>query len=129
MNRAVVAIGSNVDPERHVAAALARLAAGLTVRARSALVRTRPVGPPDRPEYLNGAVLVETAMGRAALKAYLRGVEADLGRTRTADRYAPRTIDLDIVVWNGEVVDDDVRVRPYLRAAVREVWPDLPLAP
>jgi len=125
-NRAVVALGSNIDPARHVPAALQALRNRCRVLAESDVVRTRPIGgPAGQDDHWNTAVLIETNLDRAPLKAWLRQVEADLGRVRGPDKFAPRTIDLDIVVWNGEVVDDDVNARDFLRDAVRQLLPEL----
>ena len=57
----------------------------------------------------------------------LRELETQVGRVRAVHRDEPRRIDLDIAVWNGEVVDPDVHERAFLRAAVLDVLPDLPL--
>ena len=127
MNQAVVAIGSNIEPERNIPAAIEQLEAVMSVLGESRFLHTEPVGPPGQPEFVNGVVLVETPLDCAGLKSLLRGVESQLGRIRTADRYAPRPIDLDIVVWNGRIVDDDVRERDFLRLAIREVLPALQL--
>jgi 2-amino-4-hydroxy-6-hydroxymethyldihydropteridine diphosphokinase len=64
-------------------------------------------------------------MGREELKSWLRELERELGRIRKSDRYDPRTIDLDIVVWGGEIMDEDVYEREFLRAAILEVCPGL----
>jgi GTP cyclohydrolase IA len=102
MNRAVVAIGSNIDPERNVPVALARLGAlpSLRILDTSGLYRAKAVGTRG-PDFLNAAVLVETDLEPAALRVELRAVESGLGRVRTADRNAPRTIDLDLVLFEG----------------------------
>ena len=127
MNRAVIGIGSNIEPERNVAAAVDRIAADHELLARSRFVMTKPVGPPGQAEFLNGAILIRTGLSRSELRAYLRRVEKDSGRVRTSDRYAPRPIDLDILVFNGRITDRDVRTREFLRSAVRELCPDLAL--
>lgn len=127
MNRAVIAIGSNIEPERHVQAALDRLAAGQKLLAKSRFRRTDPIDRPDQPQFLNGVALIETSLDRRGLKQWLREVEADLGRVRSEDKFAPRTIDLDIVVFNEGIVDPLVYERGFLREAVAEVCPTLPL--
>ena len=93
--------------------------------AESPFVRTRPVGCVDQPDFTNGALLVETAADRERLRSDLKGIEALLGRQRGDNRYGPRTIDLDIVVWNGRIVDPDFYTREFLRQAVMAVLPDL----
>ena len=124
MNRVVIGVGSNIEPQKHIAAARERIARDHRLLAESRFVETRPIGGPAQPNFSNGALLIETTMSREALKIWLETVEADLGRVRGANRYDPRTIDLDIVVWNGEIVDPDVYERRFLREAVLEVWPD-----
>jgi 2-amino-4-hydroxy-6-hydroxymethyldihydropteridine diphosphokinase len=60
-------------------------------------------------------------LDRDAFAAYLRLMEDRLGRVRTANKFGPRTIDLDIVVWNGEIVNADYSERDFVRDAVREL--------
>lgn len=125
MNRVVIGVGSNIDPEVHIGAAKERIVGRHRLVASSGLVETEPIGYAEQANYLNGAWLIETAMSRRELKRWLREVEADLGRTHEGDPYGPRTIDLDIVVWNGVVVDPDVYERDFLREAVLAVCPEL----
>ncbi len=125
MNRAVIGLGSNIEPEKHVELAVERIEARHRLLARSRFRWTKPIGIADQANFLNGAVLIETDLARDKLEAWLKGVEADLGRVRTGDKYGPRTLDLDLVVWNGQVVDEDVRQRDFLRSSVREVLPEL----
>lgn len=130
-HRAIVGVGSNLDPDRHVALARATLAAERTLLAESRWVRTAALGPadaegrptlrPEQPEYLNGAFLIETSDDEATLRSYLRDLEARLGRRRSGDKYAARTIDLDLAAWDGEIVDPDVERRDFLRSAVAEL--------
>ncbi len=129
VNRAVIAIGSNIHPRKNLALALAELAAHHTLLAKSRFVRTKPVGGARGANFLNGAVLIETNLDRRALRAWLRGLESQLGRARSPDKNAPRTIDLDIVIWNGRIVHEDVRTRPFVAKAVQEVLPELKVKP
>lgn len=123
MNRAVLSVGSNIQPERNVKRALALLKRDGILRAASRFVRTAPIGVLDQPDFLNGAALVETELERVALKRRLREMEERLGRRREGPRCGPRPIDLDIVVWNGRVVDRDYYERDFVRHAVLEVLP------
>ena len=125
MNRAVVGIGSNIEPQRNVDAACALLSDEQKVLACSSLTSTAPIGDTHQPDFLNGAVLVETTLARPGFEAYLKSVETRLGRVRGPNRNGPRTIDLDLVAWNGTVVSDDYRTRPFLREAVHQVDPAL----
>ncbi len=87
----------------------------------STLVKTSPIGIEDQPDFVNGAVKVETSLDQVSLKSWLKSVEDRLGRDRTLAKFGPRTMDLDIVVWNGEVVDDDYYTRDFLRNSVAEL--------
>ena len=104
-----------------------RIAERHLIVAESPLVETSPVGYVHQPDFTNGALLLETRVDRQRLRADLKAIEALLGRQPGEDRDGPRTIDLDIVVWNGEVIDQDLYTRAYLREAVLAVWPDLKL--
>ncbi|MBD3392952.1 MAG: 2-amino-4-hydroxy-6-hydroxymethyldihydropteridine diphosphokinase [Chitinivibrionales bacterium] len=123
MNRAIIGIGSNIDPEKNIGSAREALRADprVSIVSISQFVTTKPVGDPDQPDFLNGAAMVETGLSIHDLKALLRGMEDRLGRIRTDNRYAPRTIDLDIVVWNGTILDNDYYTRTFLRDAVSEL--------
>ena len=107
MNRYVIALGSNQRHARHgspaaiLRAALAELAAqGVAVEAASPVLRSRPIGPSLR-EYANGAAVVETAMEPLELLDLLQSIERAFGRRRQGQRWRSRTLDLDIVLWDG----------------------------
>ena len=71
----------------------------------SQFIETEPVGETEQPPFVNGVFLIETTLSAEQLKERLRAIEEQLGRTQ---RIGPRTIDLDIVIWNNKVVDPDV---------------------
>ena len=125
MNRVVIGVGSNIEPESNIPAARDRVRARFRLLAESAFITTTPLGTVDQPDFRNGAWLIETELDAPALKEMLTGIETDLGRIRTDDPNAPRTIDLDIVIWNDEVTDTDYYERDFLRDAVHEVLPGL----
>ncbi len=125
MNRVVIGAGSNIRPRENLEAARRALAEAHTLLAVSRFEVTAPIGPPGQPDYLNCAFFIETPLDREALKRWLRELETRQGRQRGADRYAPRTLDLDIIVWNGEIVDADFYSRDFLRRAVLEAAPEL----
>jgi dihydroneopterin aldolase/2-amino-4-hydroxy-6-hydroxymethyldihydropteridine diphosphokinase len=105
-NRAFISLGSNIEPEQNLTRAVRRLAERSRLLAASPVYDTRPVGTTDQPNFLNAAVLLETALSAADLKAQvLQAIEADLGRVRTEDKNAPRTIDLDISLFNDQVLE------------------------
>jgi 2-amino-4-hydroxy-6-hydroxymethyldihydropteridine diphosphokinase len=119
--RCFVAMGSNLgDREETLRHALERLAAtpGIALVAVSRLFETAPVGPPQ-PAYLNAAVELETALSARALLACLLAVESEAGRTRGAERFGPRTLDLDLLLFGGETIDEPGLVVPHPRLAER----------
>lgn len=128
MNQVIIAVGSNIEPWDHTARARALLAAEFELMRESRFIKTEPIGNPDQPDYVNGVLLIQTNLLPEQLKARLRTIEHTLGRRPSRNKRAPRTIDLDIVVWNHEVVDPDVYEREFLKTAVAEVCPDLVLS-
>lgn len=124
MNEVVIALGSNIDPETNVARALTLLEQKTPILKHSQWVRTTPIGIIDQADFLNGAVLVRTDESLETLDAVLKEIEDVMGRDRTLPKFGPRVIDLDIVVWNREIVDEDYHQREFLRQSVREVVPD-----
>ena len=123
--RAVLALGSNLgDRGATVLEAVRQLALvdGVEVIAASALIQTvavTPRGPdPDAPDYLNGVVIVETSLTPEALLDAANAIEADLGRVR-AERWADRTIDIDIIDFAGQTRSSQHLTLPHPRAAER----------
>lgn len=106
VNRVFLSLGSNIDKERNLPAAVALLRQWTTVLAVSSAYETPPKGLTTQPSFLNAAVLIETPLNAEQIKeALIERVEQALGRERTADKNAPRTIDLDISLFNDEVFD------------------------
>jgi 2-amino-4-hydroxy-6-hydroxymethyldihydropteridine diphosphokinase len=100
---AYVGIGSNVRPEEHVPAAVRRLAAEFRVLAVSAPYETDPVGTQRGGPFWNLALALETDLTPSRLRRELRAIEDALGREREADRNAPRTLDLDLLLLGDRV--------------------------
>jgi len=117
----IVGIGSNINPEPNIAAALYFLRQEQEFVSVSSLIKTSPIGIPDQPDFLNGAAKILTTMEIADFKSYLKNIEDRLKRDRKAPKYGPRTIDLDIVIWDGEIIDPDYFCRDFLKTAVDEI--------
>jgi 2-amino-4-hydroxy-6-hydroxymethyldihydropteridine diphosphokinase len=120
---AFVGIGSNLgEPERQIAAALDQLAAeeGVEVVAVSRLLETEPVGYRDQPNFLNGAAQLETELPPPELLERLLAIETRLGRVRgEGPRFGPRTIDLDLLLYGDETIDEPGLTVPHPRLAER----------
>jgi 2-amino-4-hydroxy-6-hydroxymethyldihydropteridine diphosphokinase len=117
MADAFVGIGANLgDRESQLKSALELLAAedGIEVVAVSALRETEPVGPVEQPRFLNGAVRLSTELSPLELLERLLAIEQRLGRVRK-ERYGPRTIDLDLLVYGDEVVEEPGLTVPHPR--------------
>ncbi len=125
MNRIVIGLGSNIDAESNIEKARTILKTEHSFLKESRFITTSPVGFTDQPDFVNGAFLIESDLDFDQMKVYLREVESRLHRVRSENKYGPRTIDLDIVVWNGRIVDDDYYTRDFLKNAVHEILPDL----
>ncbi len=135
---AFVALGSNLnDPRRQVEAGFAALA-GLpdtVCRARSSLYATVPVGYADQPDFINAVAALETALAARALLDALLEMERRHGRNRTFPN-APRTLDLDLLLYDGQVIDEPGLVVPHPRMHQRafvlvplaEIAPDAVIA-
>jgi 2-amino-4-hydroxy-6-hydroxymethyldihydropteridine diphosphokinase len=121
LNEVVIGVGSNIDPGKNIKIAEQNIGANHKLIKRSSFIETEPIGYKEQDNFLNGAFLIETEMGLSELKSWLKDLEKQLGRTKTENRYGPRTIDLDIIVWNGKVVDDEVYEREFLLDSVREL--------
>lgn len=120
-NVAIISIGSNIDAEKNIARMLKILGNEVEIQKISTLVKTKPIGIENQPDYTNGAVKIETNRNRKELKRLLKAIEDQLGRDRSAPKFGPRTMDLDIMVWNGEIVDEDYYERDFLQKCVAEV--------
>jgi 2-amino-4-hydroxy-6-hydroxymethyldihydropteridine diphosphokinase len=118
MTRAYVGLGSNMgDRERMLWSAVHMLAFSpeVEVVAVSSIRETDPVGFADQPRFLNAAVALDTELEPRALLELLMAVERELGRTRDGPRFGPRTIDLDLLLYGDEVVDEPGLTVPHPR--------------
>ena len=123
----VIGLGSNIDPEANLEQAVQELKSRFKVSKRSQWTRTKPIGIQDQPDFYNGALLMETELEQQSLKKELKRIEDILGRDRSLPKFGPRTIDLDILIWNKKVVDEDYYERDFLRKGVEEIISDLEL--
>ena len=112
MTRAYVGVGANLgDREATIRAAIDALPGIVGV---SELRETDPVGIVDQPAFLNGAVALETKLAPRDLLDALLAVERDLGRERR-ERWGPRTIDLDLLLYGDETIDEPGLTVPHPR--------------
>lgn len=125
MNSAIIGVGSNIDAKANIEKAQGIISRDQELKKSSAFLKTKPVDIEGQPDFLNGAFYIETALDMDGLKGYLLGVETSLGRPSVEERTGPRTIDLDIIVFNGRVVSNDFELYDFVREAVLELSPEL----
>jgi 2-amino-4-hydroxy-6-hydroxymethyldihydropteridine diphosphokinase len=130
---ALISLGSNVQPERHLCLAAARLVDIGDVAATSTVYQNPALGRPEQPDYLNAAAVVHTSLPLPEIRRQLRQIEAELGRIRSADKFAMRTIDLDLSFLGEGLIeaprirlaDPEVLRHAHLAIPLAEVAPDL----
>ena len=131
---AFVAVGSNIAPREHIPKALDLLRTYVRVTSASTFYSTPSLGRPELPEYRNGVLKIETCHKPFTLKFdVMRPIEDKLGRVRSGDRYAPRTIDLDVILYGEQVVDEEgllipdpgIWERPFVAVPLLELAPEL----
>ena len=122
LNNAIILLGSNIDPEKNIFSALDLLG---KVKNQSRIWKTESFGTKG-PDFLNMAVEIETEMDCDQLKkTMIDCIEQTLDRVRTDDKNAPRTIDLDTIIFNGEVVDEDIWHKAFVAIPISDLTPSL----
>ena len=119
--RAVLSVGSNLGDRLGTLQGCVQAIGALPdtdVLARSPVYETAPVGGPAQPDYLNAVLIIDTGLAPRALLTATQRIEADFGRVR-AERYGPRTLDIDIISYDEEVSGDPVLTLPHPRARER----------
>ncbi len=135
MSIAYLSLGSNIEPLVHLPAAIHHLKKHFSVQHIAPVYETPPVGFQDQPAFLNTAVCLETDLTPVNVKTILREIEAELKRVRDPHNPSgPRTIDLDIVLWNDEIFDygakpwhipdQDIVRQIYIARPLADIAPD-----
>ncbi|EKM5759957.1 2-amino-4-hydroxy-6-hydroxymethyldihydropteridine diphosphokinase [Cronobacter turicensis] len=136
MTLAFIALGSNLaEPLSQVNNALAALARipHSRIVTTSSFYRTPPLGPQDQPDYLNAAVALETTLSAEALLDNTQRIELEQGRVRKAERWGPRTLDLDIMLFGDATINTerltvphyDMKNRAFMLLPLSEIAPAL----
>lgn len=138
LQRVYIGLGSNLgQPEAQLQIAINALSAlpDSTLVALSSLYATQPLGPADQPDYLNAVVALDTRLQPLELLDCLQQIEQQQGRQRKAERWGPRTLDLDILLFGQQVIDlprlqvphYHLQARPFVLYPLAEIAPDLQL--
>jgi len=133
---AFLSLGSNIEPEKNMLEAVKLLSHHVKVLKASTVYLTEPLRQKSQPVYYNCVIKIETDIEPRKLKFdVLRTIEKELGRERTDDKYASRTIDIDIMLYGNLVVstkeltlpDPDILRRAFLAIPLSEIEPDIVL--
>ena len=117
-----IGFGANLgDPQKAIQSALRSLVStsGTSVTAVSSFYRTAPVGFDDQPDFLNGVARIKTNLDSGVLLGRLLEIESEIGRIRTSERFGPRVIDLDLLLFGDQIIDSDVLTVPHPRMQLR----------
>ncbi|MFZ4833449.1 2-amino-4-hydroxy-6-hydroxymethyldihydropteridine diphosphokinase [Rouxiella sp. Mn2063] len=123
MIRVYIALGSNLaqplDQVKCALEALAHLPRTAFIGC-SSFYRSKPLGPQNQPDYLNAVVAIDTALPASELLDCTQAIEQNQGRVRKAERWGPRTLDLDILLYGDEVIDNERLAIPHYDMKNRE---------
>jgi len=120
-----LAIGSNIQPGYYLPLAIQLLQCRVKVKLISTAWETEAVGTVG-PNFINACVLINTDLSYKRLKFQVaRKIEAQLGRMRTTDKYTPRTMDIDILIYDDKVTTPQLWTQAYLAVPCSEIYPDL----
>lgn len=136
MTRAYIALGSNLrDPLEQVQRALLALESlpATTLIATSSFYRTPPYGPQDQPDFLNAVVAIDTQLTALELLTHTQRIELEQGRERKDERWGPRTLDLDILLYGHQhhstprltLPHYDMHNRAFMLLPLAEIDPDI----
>lgn len=123
MNIAYIGLGSNLEnPEQQIRNAVNAIKAiERTVMSNiSALYYSRPMGPKDQPDYMNAVAELTTSLSPIALLDELQKIENDAGRVRKDNRWGPRILDLDILLYDNNVINSERLIVPHYGLKDRE---------
>ncbi len=132
MNRVFISLGSNLgDRKKTLERSLERLGSVFNLKAVSSLFESEPWGYREQDNFLNAVIEIETTVVPRKLLSLLKGVERDFGRDNTGLRWGPRTLDLDILLYNSDIIDEeDLKIpHPELKNRPFQLLPLLELDP
>ena len=117
----IVAVGSNIEAKKHIQQAFEQLKRMDSQVSIATLLHTKAVGFTEQANFINTAFSFDCALNATDLKVELKNIEAQLGRVRTSNKNGPRTIDLDIVKIDHNIIDDDYYQYDFVKKSVDEL--------
>lgn len=126
MHQVYILLGSNIKPQENVRRAMILLRTSCELLQSSRVWETEAYGSPGSQNFLNLVALLETGLSPEDLKNnLLRSIENSLGRVRTSDKNAPRTIDLDILIYDDVIHEPHLWERPFIILPLADLLPNL----
>jgi 2-amino-4-hydroxy-6-hydroxymethyldihydropteridine diphosphokinase len=134
MIQVYIGLGSNLAlPEEQIQSAYGGLTTLPNTRLLkcSSLYQSQPMGPQDQPDYVNAVALIETVLSPETLLQHTQLIESQQGRTRNGKRWGPRTLDLDILLYGDQQIDQTDLAVPHPGMKQREfvLYPLFEIAP
>jgi len=134
MIQVYIGLGSNLAlPEKQIQVACRSLATlpDTALIKCSSLYKSQPMGPQDQPDYVNAVALIETALSPDTLLHHTQLIESQQGRIRKANRWGPRTLDLDMLLFGQQQIDNEHLTVPHSGMKQREfvLYPLFEIAP
>ena len=136
MTVALIGLGANLgDPKAQIRQAIRLLCRDFALVAQSSLYRSAPVGGVSQPDYINAVIAVEASCSATDMLTHLLALERSLGRVRDGERWGPRVLDLDLLLWGRETINmPDLQVphprmleRAFVLYPMQEIAPQCPL--
>lgn len=125
MHSAILILGSNIDPDKNIRLGFKKIADRFQIEKTSHIIETAAEGN-EGPNFLNAAIKIRTNFDLSELKyEHLRCIEDEMGRVRTDNKNAPRTFDIDILIFDGQIIDTSLWERLYTTAPLMEIEPAL----
>ncbi len=121
MRKAWIDLGTNVDRAASIMNGLSRLAHVVRISRTSSIYESPAYGPEGQPPFHNLCVEVETRLTSEQLRQELRGVEAAAGRRRGEDKFEPRTLDLDLILYEGEPPHEQLLTQAFVLVPMCEL--------
>jgi len=120
----IVSVGSNIDAAKNISLSQDILDRETQLLATADTIETKPVGYTQQPNFLNSAYLIATELTYDEFNRYLKSIEDRLKRERGPIKSGPRTIDLDIIIWDGAVLTSDYDHHEYVSIPVNQILSD-----
>lgn len=120
----IILLGSNIEPETNIIRAIDLVTSNFVILRKSSIWETEPIRNTGA-NFLNMALMIRSELPTEEIHQILRQIEQDLGRVRTSDKFASRTMDIDIIIDGQQVLDEKLWQFAFVAVPVEQLLPDL----